>query len=86
MVYCGLGRFQNWEYFAQKFPRKTLRQKVTPRNHFIRVKLEDPDDDEDVDNCTIVLGLIQKNRRKQKRVGAQNLTIGFSVYKVRSYY
>jgi len=46
------------------------------------VKLEDPDDDEDVDNCTIVIGLIQKGRRKQKRVGAQNLTIGFSVYKL----
>jgi len=46
------------------------------------VTLEDPDDDEDVDNCTIVLGLIQKGRRKQKRVGAQNLTIGFSVYQL----
>lgn len=47
-----------------------------------RIKLEDPDDDEDVDNCTIVLGLIQKGRRKQKRVGAQNLTIGFAIYKL----
>lgn len=46
------------------------------------VKLEDPDDDDEVDNCTIVLGLIQKGRRKQKRVGAQNLTIGFSIYKL----
>lgn len=46
------------------------------------VKLEDPDDDEDVDNCTIVIGLIQKGRRKQKRVGAQNLTIGFSIYRL----
>lgn len=46
------------------------------------VKLEDPDDDEDVDNCTIVIGLIQKGRRKQKRVGSQNLTIGFAIYKL----
>jgi len=46
------------------------------------VKLEDPDDDEDVDNCTIVIGLIQKGRRKQKRVGSQNLTIGFAIYKI----
>jgi len=52
---------------------------------FCSVKLEDPDDDEDVDNCTIVIGLIQKGRRKQKRVGAQNLTIGFSIYKVYTY-
>ena len=49
------------------------------------MKLEDPDDDDEVDNCTIVIGLIQKGRRKQKRVGAQNLTIGFSIYKVRFY-
>ena len=47
-----------------------------------RVTLEDPDDDEEVDNCTIVIGLIQKGRRKQKRVGAQNLTIGFAIYQV----
>lgn len=46
------------------------------------VKLEDPDDDDEVDNCTIVIGLIQKGRRKQKRVGSQNLTIGFAVYKI----
>lgn len=49
---------------------------------FYSVKLEDPDDDDEVDNCTIVIGLIQKGRRKQKRVGAQNLTIGFAIYKV----
>lgn len=47
-----------------------------------RITLEDPDDDDDVDNCTIVIGVIQKGRRKQKRVGAQNLTIGFSIYKL----
>lgn len=47
-----------------------------------RVKLEDPDDDDEVDNCTIVIGLIQKGRRKQKRVGAQNLTIGFAIYRL----
>ena len=51
-------------------------------NLIFSVKLEDPDDDDEVDNCTIVIGLIQKGRRKQKRVGAQNLTIGFSIYKV----
>jgi len=46
------------------------------------VKLEDPDDDEDVDNCTIVLGLIQKGRRKKKMAGGGNLTIGFSIYEL----
>jgi len=48
-----------------------------------RITLEDPDDDNDVvDECTIIIGLIQKGRRKQKRVGSQNLTIGFSFYKL----
>ena len=48
-----------------------------------KVHLEDPDDDdEEINNCSIVLGLIQKGRRNIKRVGAQNLTIGFSIYKL----
>ena len=48
----------------------------------IRVKLEDPDSDDEEDNCTLVIGVIQKHRRKIKKLGAQNLTIGFSIYKV----
>ena len=53
---------------------------------FCRIKLEDVDDGDDEDEalCTIVLGLIQKNRRRQKRFGAQNLAIGFAIYKVSS--
>ena len=47
-----------------------------------RVKLEDPDSDDEEDNCTLVVGVIQKHRRKIKKLGAQNLTIGFSIYKV----
>lgn len=47
------------------------------------VTLEDPDDDDEVDNCTIILGLIQKGRRKKKAMGgAGNLTIGFVVYQL----
>ena len=49
---------------------------------FARVKLEDPDSDDEEDNCTLVIGVIQKHRRKIKKLGAQNLTIGFSIYKV----
>ena len=33
-----------------------------------RISLEDPDEEDDVDGCTIVIGLIQKERRKQKKV------------------
>ena len=49
---------------------------------FLRIKLEDPDSDDEDDLCTVVVGLIQKDRRKKKKLGAQNLTIGFSIYKV----
>lgn len=47
-----------------------------------KVKLEDPDSDDEEDNCTLVIGVIQKHRRKIKKLGAQNLTIGFSIYKL----
>ena len=49
------------------------------------MKLEDPDSDDEEDNCTLVIGVIQKNRRKIKKLGAQNLTIGFAIYKVNIY-
>ena len=52
----------------------------------VRVKLEDPDSDDEEDNCTLVVGVIQKHRRKIKKLGAQNLTIGFSIYKVNALY
>ncbi|XP_068135776.1 calpain-8-like [Hyperolius riggenbachi] len=50
------------------------------------IKLEEPDHDHDGrshdPSCTIVVGLMQKNRRKQKRLGEDLLTIGFSLYKI----
>jgi len=51
-------------------------------NPQFRITLEDPDDDDDVDGCTIVIALLQKGRRELRRVGVQNLTIGFAVYKL----
>ncbi|XP_065056554.1 calpain-9-like isoform X1 [Rhopilema esculentum] len=51
-------------------------------NPQFKVKLEDPDSDDEEDNCTLVIGVIQKNRRKIKKLGAQNLTIGFAIYKL----
>jgi len=44
------------------------------------VKLEDADDDED-DLCTVVVALMQKDRRKEKRKGMKMLTVGYSIYK-----
>lgn len=32
--------------------------------------------------CTVLLGLMQKNRRRQKRMGQGMLSIGYAVYKV----
>lgn len=32
--------------------------------------------------CTVLLGLMQKNRRRQKRIGQGLLSIGYAVYKV----
>ncbi|XP_011153616.1 calpain-B isoform X6 [Harpegnathos saltator] len=43
-----------------------------------RITLEYPDDDDD--KCTVISALMQKNRRAQKRMGADCLTIGFAIY------
>ncbi len=78
MDYCDIGRTLLPLDLVEKFDHS---QNISYR--FSRVKLEDPDSDDEEDNCTLVVGVIQKNRRKIKKVGAQNLTIGFSIYKVK---
>lgn len=48
------------------------------------IKLEEQDDDP-TDNeagCSFVVGLIQKNRRKMRKVGEDMNTIGFAIYEV----
>ena len=41
------------------------------------------DEDDDGDGkCSCLIALMQKNRRKQKKMGIQELCIGFSLYKV----
>ncbi|XP_063232270.1 calpain-B-like isoform X8 [Bacillus rossius redtenbacheri] len=45
-----------------------------------RITLEDPDEDDDDNKCTVIIGLMQKNRRSQRKVGAECLTIGFAMY------
>lgn len=50
------------------------------------IKLEEEDDDP-ADNeagCSFVVGLIQKNRRKMRKVGEDMHTIGFAIYEVSS--
>uniref|UniRef100_H2ZXK7 Calpain-2 catalytic subunit n=1 Tax=Latimeria chalumnae TaxID=7897 RepID=H2ZXK7_LATCH len=42
---------------------------------------DDPDDDEE-DGCTFLIGLIQKNRRRMRKMGQDMETIGFAIYDV----
>ncbi|XP_041107932.1 calpain-2 catalytic subunit-like [Polyodon spathula] len=48
------------------------------------LKLEEVDDDPDdgEDGCTFLVGLIQKNRRRQRKMGEDMHTIGFAIYEV----
>ncbi|XP_017880513.1 calpain-A isoform X5 [Ceratina calcarata] len=43
-----------------------------------RITLEHPDEDDD--KCTVIVALMQKNRRAQRRMGAECLTVGFAIY------
>ncbi|XP_065943520.1 calpain-B isoform X7 [Magallana gigas] len=47
-----------------------------------RVTLTDPDDDDDDDLCTILVGVLQKDRRKKRKEGLDMLTIGYVIYKI----
>ncbi|XP_071996136.1 calpain-2 catalytic subunit isoform X2 [Engystomops pustulosus] len=48
------------------------------------IKLDEADDDPDdgEDGCTFIVGLIQKNRRKARKMGEDMHTIGFAIYEV----
>ena len=50
-------------------------------NPQFRITIKDSDGDED-NLASLIVSLMQKNRRSMKRHGAQMLTIGYSVYKV----
>lgn len=53
-------------------------------NPQFKIKLEEEDDDPD-DNevgCSVVIGLVQKNRRKLRKGGEDMHTIGYAIYEV----
>ncbi|VDO04459.1 unnamed protein product [Rodentolepis nana] len=47
-----------------------------------KVSVEDADDDDDENLGTLIVGLMQKDRRKMRKEGAELLTIGFMIYVV----
>uniref|UniRef100_A0A8C1DFK8 Calpain 2, (m/II) large subunit a n=1 Tax=Cyprinus carpio carpio TaxID=630221 RepID=A0A8C1DFK8_CYPCA len=51
-------------------------------NPQFKIKLEEEDDDPDDDEvgCSVVIGLIQKNRRKLRKSGEDMHTIGYAIY------
>uniref|UniRef100_H2YVE9 Calpain-3 n=1 Tax=Ciona savignyi TaxID=51511 RepID=H2YVE9_CIOSA len=55
---------------------------VNPQFRLI-LEEEDDDPDDDVEGCSFILSLMQKNRRKQKMKGQGLLTIGFVLYKLK---
>uniref|UniRef100_H3C151 Calpain-2 catalytic subunit n=1 Tax=Tetraodon nigroviridis TaxID=99883 RepID=H3C151_TETNG len=48
------------------------------------IKLEEVDDDpgEDQEGCTFIVGLMQKNRRRLRKMGEDMETIGFAIYEL----
>ncbi|XP_043232364.1 calpain-B-like isoform X13 [Amphibalanus amphitrite] len=46
------------------------------------INLADPDEDDDEEKCTVIVALMQKNRRAQRKLGLDCLTIGFAIYHV----
>lgn len=46
------------------------------------IKLEDDNPDDNEVDCSFVVGLIQKNRRRLRKMGEDMHTIGFAIYEV----
>ncbi|XP_039954339.1 calpain-A isoform X2 [Bactrocera tryoni] len=44
------------------------------------ITLADPDEDDDDGKCTVIVALMQKNRRSKRNMGMECLTIGFAIY------
>ncbi|XP_036363013.1 calpain-9 isoform X8 [Octopus sinensis] len=51
-------------------------------NPQFKVSLTDPDDDDDDNMCTLLIAVLQKDRRKNKKQGIEMLTIGYMIYKL----
>lgn len=52
----------------------------TNPQYLIKLEEEDEDPDDPERGCTFIIGLIQKHRRKQRKMGEDMHTIGFAIY------
>lgn len=52
------------------------------QNPQYHITLVDPDEDDEEGLCTVIIALMQKNRRSQRNVGLDCLTVGYAVYKL----
>ncbi|KAK6622950.1 hypothetical protein RUM43_008802 [Polyplax serrata] len=52
------------------------------RNPQYRITLTETDEDDEDNKCTLIVALMQKNRRSQRNMGVECLTIGFAIYKL----
>lgn len=50
--------------------------------YVIKLEEEDEDQDDGESGCTFLVGLIQKHRRRQRKMGEDMHTIGFGIYEV----
>ena len=49
-----------------------------------KIDLSHGDQDANEDGCSLIISLLQKNRRKFKAAGGELLTIGYFIYRVSS--
>ncbi|XP_041329866.1 calpain-2 catalytic subunit [Pyrgilauda ruficollis] len=54
----------------------------TNPQYLIKLEEEDEDPDDPEGGCTFLIGLIQKHRRRQRKMGEDMHTIGFAIYEV----
>ncbi|KAL7987390.1 hypothetical protein Chor_006309, partial [Crotalus horridus] len=54
--------------------------------YLIKLEEEDEDPDDPERGCTFLVGLIQKHRRKQRKMGDDMHTIGFAIYEAGSFF
>lgn len=50
--------------------------------YLIKLDEEDEDQEDGEGGCTFLVGLIQKHRRRQRKMGQDMHTIGFGIYEV----